>query len=108
MRLPCLIISLCIITGCEKNTDTTVYQGEVIRGSTDCSTPMGFPYIIKYSISQNAIDTFITGSLPPEFNLPGTKILFKIRSTIPASEVLTCDENIIPPIQKSIYDVRSP
>lgn len=107
MKLFYLIISLLIFESCVKNKENSIeYKGQVIRGTTECSTPKGFPYIIVYTTTSNTTDSFITGSLPPAFNLPGTKIFFKINSTIPVEELLTCNTNVIPPVQKSIFDVK--
>jgi hypothetical protein len=107
MKLFCLIISLLILESCVKNNENSIeFKGLVIRGTTECSTSKGFPYIIVYTTTSNSTDSFITGSLPPAFNLPGTKILFKINNTIPLEEILTCNTNINPPVQKSIFDVK--
>lgn len=92
MRIVFLFVII-LITSCNKNKEAIEYKGEVIRGITECSTPKRFPYIIRYTNSNNSIDSFIT-ALPATFNLPGTKILFKITNIIPSDEVLTCNSNV--------------
>lgn len=105
MRIVFLFVII-LITSCNKNKDAAIeYKGVVIRGTTDCSTPKGFPYIIQYTNSNNSIDSFIT-VIPATFNLPGTKILFKFNAIIPTDEVLTCNSNVIMPIHKSIFDIK--
>lgn len=101
---------MCILSifGCHKNNNIVIeYKGEVIRGITDCTVESGYPYIIKYTNSNNTEDSLITASLPSSFHIIGTKILFKINETIPTNEAMVCTGLFIHPIQKSIYDVKS-
>lgn len=102
-------ISLIFTTsGCKKNTTTAVeYKGEVIRGINDCNTAKGFPYIIAYTTKYNTTDTILTASLPSSLKINGTKIIFKINETIYSDEVIVCNSNVIPPAQKSIFDIKS-
>ncbi len=93
-----------LFLGCEK--ENIEFKGEVIRGVNDCTTPEGFPYIIKYINTNNFADSLIIASLPSAYKLPGTKILFKIRTRISSGEEMICDGLFITVIQKSIYEVK--
>lgn len=97
---------LLISASCHKDITVIEYKGEVIRAVTDCSVATGTPYIIKYTAT-NVIDSFITTSLPSAFQTTGSKILFKMRIKVPSNEAMVCITSIIPPIQQSIYDVKS-
>ncbi|MGG9970726.1 hypothetical protein ACQ33O_02935 [Ferruginibacter sp. SUN002] len=98
-----IVTVLCII-GCRK--EDIEYQGEVVRGINECTTPKGFPYIVKYQNANGIKDSLITASLPPAYKLPNTKVLFKIRKNISAGEEMVCNGLILPLIQKSIYDIK--
>ena len=93
--------------GCKKTGEPDIYYGEVINSYSYCNSLKGTPYVVKYTTLNNAIDSFLTTSLIAPYQLPGTKISFQIYPNVISEEAITfCVAQVIPPVQRSIYDVN--
>lgn len=99
-----LLIS--ITSSCKKNDEPKTYNGEVVALIGECTSPSGYPVIIKFTDDNNKIDSFITTSLPTTIRFIGSKFSFKISTQIPDKEIMACTAIYIPPLQKSIYDLK--
>jgi len=100
------LLLLTISNSCKKNDETKTYQGEVTTLIGECSSPSGYPVIVKFTNDNNQSDSFITTSLSTTIRFIGSKFSFKIASQIPDKEIMVCTSIYVPPIQKSIYDIK--
>ena len=90
----------------KENITPVEFNGEVIREIIDCSSPKGYPYLVKYTTASNRVDSFVTTSLPAAYKIPATQILFKISATVPGDELMFCNTAVLLPVQRSIYEIR--
>jgi len=103
----CLLILSCLFFAQCKKDNAKEYQGVVSHQSEGCTNAKGIPFVVMYTKDNNLEDSFTTVSLPTSFQIPGTKISFKINDKVPPNEAIVCNAMVLMLIQKSIYDIKS-
>lgn len=99
------IFIISVLVSCNKKDNSPIYEGEILRQTTDCTSSKGFPFIIKVT-SSPLYDSFYTSTLPNVFwPSIGKKINFRIRKYSNGENDITCNTQIIGAKYYVIYDV---
>lgn len=93
------------LLSCDKKDNSPIYEGQILRQTTDCTSSKGYPFIIKV-VNSPLYDSFYTSTLPNVFwPSIGKKINFRIREYANGENDITCNTQIIGPKYFVIYDV---